>query len=88
MTARKRKGCKPMIAKASRLPPLEDLMQLPELGKKLPGKPGPCALRLWVTKGRKSVSGEIIKMKCWMGTNGRVSTLDAYREFMEQLNDL
>lgn len=77
-----------MIAQSNELPPIEELQSLPDLSRSLPGKPSVSALWSWMRQGRKSVSGKTVKMQAWLGTNGKMSTHDAYRTFLEQLNDL
>lgn len=58
-----------------------------ELVKKLPEKPHPETVRRYCLRGVTSPTGKKVFMQSIFTPRGRASTVDAYYEFLEELNE-
>ncbi|WP_436715475.1 hypothetical protein U8335_23800 [Roseiconus lacunae] len=68
----------------------DDQMQcvpLASLARMLPGKPSASTVRRWVTQGRTSQSGKLVRLETVRLTNGRGSSIERYKEFLQRLQD-
>ena len=81
-----RAPAKKVVRNTSPLPDFQDLMPISDLAKQLPKRVSYNTLHGWMEDGRASISGKNVKLKWWKMPYGRASTIQAYREFLMELN--
>jgi hypothetical protein len=80
---RKAKEGRPLILKNGEVP-----VCLSTLCRHLPGtKVCYETIRSWCTEGLESRLGRVIVMESIQGTNGRLSSIEAYQRFIMRLNE-
>lgn len=62
------------------------LISLRELARHIPGKPSYNTVRRWATDGVKDSFGEIRVLRVKRGTQGRLSCIMWFNEFLESLD--
>lgn len=74
-----------VTSRKPKLPPVDKIFPLRELGKKLPEKLGYQAVRKWAVEGRTSRTGKTVKLQTWIMPYGIGTSWDDYERFIEDL---
>lgn len=65
----------------------EELIYFSEAKKVLPGQPAHQTVDGWYRRGRRSLSGRVVKLEAINTPRGLATTRRAYRRFIAALND-